>query len=152
MNHTWAPATEATYKLKIWSKPPDDEEATNRGEGFGCILIEWQAQVANIKKAATAEAEEAEKGDDEIDKDGNKQAKLNSKWSTHCSKRKQGTSSKKVKPLNYNLDEYFGVSQSQKSQKMMLHPSTLWRTQRKPSWKMILMVPVTEEWTSHLKG
>ena len=38
--------------------------------------MEWEAQVINIRKAAAAEAEEAEKGDDgEVNKDDDKQAK-----------------------------------------------------------------------------
>ena len=46
-----------------------------------------------------------------------KQAKLKLKKSTCCSKKKKKEdSSKRIKPLDDNLDEYFGLSQSQNSQ------------------------------------
>ena len=61
-----------------------------------------------------AEAKEADNGDDVVvDKDDSKQAKLKPNRSTHHSKK---DSSKRIEPLNDNLDEYFGPSQSQNSQ------------------------------------
>ena len=68
--------------------------------------------------SSAAEVEEADKGDDVVvDKDDSKQAKQKPKWSTHHSKKKKKEdSSKRIKPLDDNLDEYFGLSQSQNSQ------------------------------------
>ena len=63
-NHTRAVETEATYTLTAWPNPPNDEEATHRGQIFECIRKEWTAQVRNIREAATAEAVEADKDDD----------------------------------------------------------------------------------------
>ena len=37
MNHTRAPETEAIYTLQVWPDPPNDEEATHRGQIFECI-------------------------------------------------------------------------------------------------------------------
>ena len=75
-NHTQAPEREVTYKLQVWPDPPNDEEATHWGQIFECIQKEWEAQVVDIRKAAAAEAEEAEKGDDgELNKDDDKQTK-----------------------------------------------------------------------------
>ena len=79
MNHTWAPETEAMYTLQVWPDPPNDEEATQRGQIFEFIQREWEAQVIDIRGAAAAEAEEADKGDDVVDKDDSKQAKLKPK-------------------------------------------------------------------------
>ena len=79
-NHTRAPETEATYKLQVWPDLPNDEEATHQGQIFKCIQKEWEAPVVSIRKAAVAEAEEAEKGDDgEVNKDDDKQTKLKPK-------------------------------------------------------------------------
>ena len=79
-----------------------------------------ETQVVDIREAAAAEAEEADKGDDsEVDKDDSKQAKLKPKQSTHHSKKKKkkkNSSSKRIDPLDDNLNEYFGLSQSQNSQ------------------------------------
>ena len=62
-----------------------------------------------------SEAEEADKGNDVVvNKDDSKQAKPKPKQSAHHLKKKD--SSKKIKPLNDNLDEYFGLNQSQNSQ------------------------------------
>ena len=36
-NHTRAAETEATYTLPGWPDPPNDEEATHRGQIFKCI-------------------------------------------------------------------------------------------------------------------
>ena len=64
------------YTLQVWPDPPNDEEATHRGQIFECIQKEWEAQVVDIREAAAAETEEADKGDDsEVDKDDGKQAK-----------------------------------------------------------------------------
>ena len=61
MNHTWAPET---------------EEPAHQGQIFECIRREWEAQVVNIRGAAAAEAEVADKGDDVIvNKQDSKQAK-----------------------------------------------------------------------------
>ena len=52
-----------------------------------------------------------------VDKDHSKQAKLKPKQSTlHSKKKKKGSSSKRIEPPDDNLDEYFGLSQSQNSQ------------------------------------
>ena len=80
MNHTWAPKTEATYTLQVWPDPPKEEEATHQGQIFKCIQKEWETQVVDIKEAAAAKAEEADKGDDgEVNKDDSKLAKLKPK-------------------------------------------------------------------------
>ena len=61
-----------------------------------------------------AEAKEADKGDDiVVDKDDSKWAKPKPKLSSCHSKKKD--SSKMIEPLNDNLNEYFGLSQSQNS-------------------------------------
>ena len=44
--------------LPVWPDPPDDEESAHRGQIFKCIHKEREAQVATIKEAAAAEAEE----------------------------------------------------------------------------------------------
>ena len=60
---------------------------------------------------------EADKGDDVVvDKDDSKQAKPKPKQSTCHSKKKEKDSSKRIEPLNENLEEYFGLNQSQNSQ------------------------------------
>ena len=76
------------------------------------------AQVANIKGAAAAEAKEADKGDNiVVDKDDSKQDTLKTKQSAHHSKRKKKEdSSQRIEPLDDNLDDYFGLGQSQDSQ------------------------------------
>ena len=40
MNHTWAPETEAMYTLQLWPDPPNNEEATHRGQIFKHIQKE----------------------------------------------------------------------------------------------------------------
>ena len=102
----------------MWPDPPNNEEATHQGQIFECIQTEWEAQVVNIGGAAAAEAKEADKYDDIVDdKDESKQAKPKPKQSTCCSKKKKkDSSSKRIEPLDDNLDEYFGLSQSQNSQ------------------------------------
>ena len=118
MNHTWAPETEAMYTVQVWPDPPNNEEPTHRSQIFERIQREWEAQVVDIRGAAAAEAEEADKGDDVVvNKDDSKQAKPKSKQSTcHLKKKKKDSSSKRIEPLDDNLDEYFGLSQSQNSQ------------------------------------
>ena len=118
MNHTWAPKTEATFTLPVWPDPPNNEEPAHQGQIFECIWKEWGAQVANIKRAAAAEAEEANKGDNiAVNKDDSKQATSKPKQSAHHSKKKEEEgSSKIIKPLDDNLNEYFGLSQSQNGQ------------------------------------
>ena len=111
------PYTEATYTLQVWPDPPNNEEPAHQGQIFEHIQIEWGAQVVIIKGAAAAEAKKADKCDDVVaDKDDSKQAKLKSKQFTHHSKKKKEDSSKRIEPLDDNLDEYFGPSQSQNSQ------------------------------------
>ena len=78
-------------------------------------------QVVNIKGAAAAEAKETDKGDDiAVDKDDSKQVKLKPKqYTCHLKKKKkeeEEENSKRIEPLDDNLDEYFGLSQSQNSQ------------------------------------
>ena len=51
-----------------------------------------------------------------VDKDDGKQAKSKPKWSTCCSKKKKEDSSKIIEPLDDNVMEYFGPSQSLNSQ------------------------------------
>ena len=66
--------------------------------------------------AAAAEAKEADKGNDMVvDKDDSKQAKPRRKQST-CHSKKKKDSSKRMEPLDDNLDKYFGPNQSQNSQ------------------------------------
>ena len=105
------------YTLPVWPDPPNDQEATHRGQIFKCTQKEWTAQVRNIREAAATEAAEADKDDDgEVDKGDSKQAKLKPKWATHSSKKKKDSSSKMIKPPDDNLDEYFGLNQGQNSQ------------------------------------
>ena len=105
MNHTQAPEKDAMYTLQVWPDPPNDEEPTHQGQIFECIQREWEAQIVDIRGAAVAEAEEADRGDDVVvDKQDSKQAKLKPKQSTHCSKKKEDSSSKRIEPLNDNLD------------------------------------------------
>ena len=40
MSHTQAPETEATYTLQVWPDPPNDVEATHRGQIFKHIQKE----------------------------------------------------------------------------------------------------------------
>ena len=119
MNYTLAPETEAMYTLQVWPDPPNDEEAIHQGWIFEHIQKEWETQVVDIREAAAAEAEEADKDDVVgVNMDDSKQAKPKPKWSTLCSKKKKkDSSSKKIKPPHDNLNEYFGLSQSQNSQK-----------------------------------
>ena len=117
MNHIQAPETEAMFTLPVWPDPQNDEEPAHRGQIFECIRKEWEAQVANIKGAAAAEAKEADKGDNiVVNKDDSKQATSKPKLSA-CHLKKKKDSSKRIKPVNDNLDEYFGPIQSQDSQK-----------------------------------
>ena len=75
-NHTGGAETEATHTLPVWPDPPNDEEATHRGQIFKHIWEEWIAKVRNIREAAAAEAAEANKdGDDQVNKGDSKQAK-----------------------------------------------------------------------------
>ena len=68
------------YKLQVWPDPPNNGEATHQGQIFEYIQKEWEAQVVDIRKAATAEAEEVGKGDNgEVNKDDDKQTKLKPK-------------------------------------------------------------------------
>ena len=71
MNHTWAPETEATFTLPVWPDPPNNEEAAHQGQIFKHICKEWEAQVTTIKKAAAAEAEEADKVNDTVANENN---------------------------------------------------------------------------------
>ena len=64
MNYTRASEKEATFILPVWPDPPNDEEPAHRGQIFKHIQKEWEAQAANIKGAAAAEAQEVDKGDD----------------------------------------------------------------------------------------
>ena len=117
MNHTWAPETEATFTLPVWPDPPNNEEPAHQGQIFKRICKEWEAQVTTIKEAAAAEAEEADKVNDAMaNKDDSKPATLKPKQSVHHLKKKKP--SKRREPLDYNLDDYFGPSQSQDSQQM----------------------------------
>ena len=64
-------------------------------------------------------AAKANKDDDgEVDKGDSKQAKQKPKQMAHSSKKKKkkDLSSKKIKPPDDNLDEYFGSNQGQNSQ------------------------------------
>ena len=61
------------YTLTVWPNPPNDEDATNRGQIFECIQKEWTAQVRNIREAAAAEADKDDNG--EVDKGDSKQDK-----------------------------------------------------------------------------
>ena len=117
INHTWVPETEATFTLPVWPDPQNNEEAVHQGQIFECICKEWEAQITTIKKAAAAEAEKAE-GSDKVDdaaanKDDSKPATSKPKQSLCHSKKKP---SKRVEPLDDNLNDYFGPSQSQDSQ------------------------------------
>ena len=95
--------------------PPYNEEPAHRGQIFECIQREWEAQVVDIRGTATVEAKKADKGD-VVNKDDSKQAKSKPKQSTHHSKKKKkDSSSKRIEPLDDNLDEF--LSQSQNSQK-----------------------------------
>ena len=116
-NQSRAVAMEATYALQVWPNAPNDEEATHRGQIFQCIQKEWTAQVQSKRIAAAAAAAKANKDDDgEVDKGDSKQAKQKPKQMAHSSKKKKDSSSKKIKPPDDNLDEYFGLNQSQNSQ------------------------------------
>ena len=122
MNNTRAPETEATFTLPVWPNPPDAEESVHRGQIFRCILKEWETQVTTIKKAATAETEEeADKVEDAAaDKDDNKLTSLKPRQLVHHLKKKKKKKElpKRTEPLDDNLDDYFGPSQSQNSQEM----------------------------------
>ena len=115
MNHTWAPETKATFTLPVWPDPPNDEESAHQGQISKCIGNKWGAQVANIKRAVAAEAQEVTKVMT-VDKNDSNQATSKPKLSTCCSKKKKKDSSKRIKPPDDNLDEYFGPSQGQNSQ------------------------------------
>ena len=116
MNHTWARETEATFTLPVWPDPPNDEEPAHQGQIFERIRKKWEAQVTTIKEAAAAEAEEADKVDDAVvNKDDSKLATSKPRQSVCCSKKKKEPS-KRTEPLDDNLYDYFGPSQSQNSQ------------------------------------
>ena len=105
------------YALQVWPNAPNDEEATHQGQIFQCIRKEWTAQVQSIRKAATVAAAEADKDDDgEVNKGNSKQAKQKPKRMACSTKKKKDSSSKKIKPPDYNLDEYFSLNQGQNSQ------------------------------------
>ena len=114
-NHTRAAEAEAMYTLSVWLDPPNDEDATDRGQIFECIWKEWTAQVRNIREAAAAKADKDDDG--KVNRGDSKQAKLKPKQATHSSKRKEKDSSlKKIEPPDDNLNEYFSSSQDQNSQ------------------------------------
>ena len=46
------------FMLPVWPDTPDDEESAHRGQIFKRIHKEQEAQVATIKEAVAAEAEE----------------------------------------------------------------------------------------------
>ena len=143
------------YTLPVWPDPPNDEEATHQGQIFKCTQKEWTAQVRNIREAAATEAAEADKDDDgEVNKGDSKQAKLKPKWATCSSKKKKKDSSlKTIKPPDDNLDEYFGLNQGQNSQETAdVTPTETPKKSEEAKSKMILIVPVTEGWTDHLKA
>ena len=118
-NHTRAEETEVTYTLSVWPDPPNDEDHTDRGQIFECILAEWTAQVEHMKEEAASETTKVNQEDGgEDDKVNNKQSKPKPKQSCHKSKGKQksSSSSKKVNLPDDNLDEYFSLSQDKNSQ------------------------------------
>ena len=136
INHTWAPETEAMFTLPVWSDPPNDEELAHQGQIFKHICKEWEAQVTTIKETA---AEEADRVDDAAaNKDDSKLATSKPKQSvSHSKKKKKKKPSKRVEPLNDNLDDYFGPSQSQDSQQTAdVTLIALQRCQRRPSQRM----------------
>ena len=102
----------------MWPDPPNNEEPAHQGQIFECIWKEWGAQVANTKEAAAAEAKEADIGDNiAVNKDDSKHATSKPKQSAHhLKKKKEEDSSKRIEPPDDNLDEYFGLSQSQDNQ------------------------------------
>ena len=83
------------------------------------IHKQWKAQVTTVKEAVAAEAEEEDKVDDaEANKDDSKLVTSKPKWSIYHSKNnKKKKPSKSIEPLNDNLNDYFGPSQSHNSQK-----------------------------------
>ena len=84
MKHTRGPEIEATFTLPLWPDHPNNEDPAHRGQIFECICKEWEAQVTAIKKAATVEAEEADKtGGATADKDDSKPVTFRSKQSLH---------------------------------------------------------------------
>ena len=123
MNHTRAPKTEATFTLPVWPNPPDNEESAYKGQIFRCILKEWGAQVTTIKKAEAAKAkEEADvddvEADEDDDEDDDKLTSSKPRQPICHSKKKKKELPKRTEPLNDNLNDYFGPSQSQNSQEM----------------------------------
>ena len=120
MNHTRAPKIETTFTLPVWPDPPDDEESAQMGQIFKCIRKEWEAQVATIKEAVAAKAEEeADKVEDAAtDKDDDKLASLRPRRPVCLSKKKKNNKDppKRTEPLNDNLNDYFSPSQIQNSQ------------------------------------
>ena len=82
------------------------------------ICKEWEAQVTTIKEAVAAEAEEADKVNDAaVNKDDSKPVTSKPRHSI-CHSKKKKKPSKRVEPLNDNLNDYFSPSQSQNSQEM----------------------------------
>ena len=110
---------EATCTLAVWPDPPNDEDATDRGQIFKCIREEWKVQVKDMREeAAAAEAAKVNKDDGgEDDKDNGKQTKSKPKQTSCRTKGKQkSSSSKKVNLPDDNLNEFFGLSLEKNSQ------------------------------------
>ena len=107
------------YDLPVWLDPPDDKDASDRGQIIKHVLMESQVQVDDLKaETAAAEAAKVDKDDGhEDDKDDDKDTKLKSKCTTHRGKRGQKNSSpKKVDIADDNLNEFFSSSQKKNSQ------------------------------------
>ena len=116
-HHTRAEETEATYTLSMWPDPPNDEDATDWGQIFKCILKEWSVQVDHMREDAASEATKADKDDSGEDgKDNNKQTKLKSKRKTG---KQKSSSSKKVK--------FFTLSRAKTVKKLQMSPSQIFQ-------------------------
>ena len=75
-NHSRAEETQATYTLSVWPDPPNDEDLTDQGQIFKCILGKWTAQVEHTKEEAASEAAKVDQDDGgKDDKVDNKQSK-----------------------------------------------------------------------------
>ena len=105
-HHTRAEETKATYTLFIWPDPPYDEDATDQGQIFKCIIKEWSVQVEHMREEAASEATKANKDDGgEDDEDDNKQTKLKSKRSSHKTAGKQKSLSLKKVELHFKSSQ-----------------------------------------------
>ena len=153
-NHTTAAETEATYTLSVWPDTPSDEDATDWGQIFKYLQMEWTVQVQNIREAAAAEAPKANKDDGEVNKDSRKKPNWN--LNEPLTKLKGNRRAPHWRKLTFLMTISMSTSVQFKIRAVkrlqMSCPLKLQRSQKEQNWKMCPKVPAIEEFTNHLEA